>query len=175
MNHFLRELSRSDISELNKWRNERDVQKWLVSPFRFVAEEIDERWFDSYLNGRANSIRLAICESEQGSVVGAVYLLSIDWVARSGEFGIWIGDKASQGKGVGEFATRSILNHAFSDLNLHRVQLTVLPHNEHAIGLYKKVGFIEEGRARQAIFKDGKYIDLIQMAILSGEYRHIHP
>jgi RimJ/RimL family protein N-acetyltransferase len=72
-------------------------------------------------------------------------------------------------------ATSAMCKDGWSVRCLHRVQLTVLPHNEHAIGLYKQVGFIEEGRTRQAIFKDGKYIDLIQMAILSGEYRHIDP
>lgn len=169
MKYFLRELLRSDVGLINKWRNDHEIQKWLVHPFRFVGEETDQKWFDDYLSRRANNIRLAICSSESGNAIGVVYLLNIDWVVRSGEFGIMVGDKASQGKGVGEFATRSMLDHAFTDMNLHRVDLTVLVNNERAINLYKKVGFVEEGRSRQGIFKKGKYVDVIRMAILSGK------
>ncbi|RJG05830.1 N-acetyltransferase [Noviherbaspirillum cavernae] len=172
MSFFLRNLSKSDIELINKWRNDHDAQRGLVSPFRFVAEEVDERWFEAYLDGHANNIRLAIGDSDSHGVIGTVYLLNINWTARSGEFGIWVGDKAWQGKGAGEFATRHMLCHAFADLNLRRVDLTVLANNERAIRLYRKVGFIEEGCQRQAAFKNGEYVDLILMAMLSSEYRH---
>lgn len=175
MNYFLRELSRADLQAINGWRNDREAQKWLVSPFRFVSDEVDGKWYDAYLGARANNIRLTIYESTYGKPVGVVYLLAIDWISRTGDFGILIGDRNAQGKGVGEFAVRTILNHAFADLNLHRVQLSVLAGNERARSLYKKVGFAEEGRARQAAFKDGAYADLIQMAILAADYRNLEP
>ena len=167
---FLRELSRSDLSEINKWRNDADLIKALGSPYRYIDQEVDDNWFNNYLASRSNNVRLAICEVESGRIVGAVYLLEIDWTHRCCEFAILIGDKQSQGKGLGEFATRGILTHAFLDLNLHRVHLTVLFTNPRAIHLYKKVGFIEEGCLRQSVFKNGKYVDLVQMAILSSEY-----
>lgn len=175
MNYFLRELSRGDLTAVNGWRNDREAQKCLVSPFRFVTDEVDGRWYDGYLGARANNIRLAICESASGKSIGVAYLLGIDWIVRSGDFGILIGDKGAQGKGAGEFATRALLAHAFGDMNLHRVQLSVLAGNERARSLYRKVGFLEEGRARQAAFKDGRYVDLIQMAILADDYRPIDP
>ncbi len=175
MNYFLRELSRADLPAVNGWRNDREAQKWLVSPFRFVADEVDVKWYDGYLGGRTNNIRLAICESPSGKSIGVAYLLGIDWVVRSGDFGILIGDTSAQGKGAGEFATRELLSHAFGDMNLHRVQLSVLAGNERARRLYRKVGFVEEGRARQAAFKGGRYVDLIQMAILASDYRPIEP
>lgn len=170
MNYFLRELSRVDLQALNGWRNDREAQNWLVNPFRFVADEVDAKWYDAYLGARANNIRLMICESGARKPVGVVYLLSIDWIFRTCDFGILIGDRNEQGKGAGEFATRTILEYAFTDLNLHRVQLSVLAGNERARSLYRKVGFAEEGRARQAAFKNGAYVDLIQMAILAADY-----
>lgn len=175
MSYFLRELSRADLPAINGWRNDREAQKWLVSPFRFVADEVDGKWYDGYLGGRSNNIRLAICESASGKSIGVAYLLAIDWIVRSGDFGILIGDRSAQGKGAGEFATRALLAHAFGDMNLHRVQLSVLAGNERARSLYRKVGFLEEGRARRAAFKNGEYVDLIQMAILAGEYRPVEP
>lgn len=173
MSYFLRELSRSDLVEITKWRNEPDLINQLGATFRFIDQEVDVNWFNQYLATRSNNIRLAICDKETKKIIGAVYLLGIDWINKSGELAIWIGNKAEQGKRIGEFATRGILHHAFADLNLHRIHLTVLTKNERAMRLYKKVGFIEEGCLRQAVFKNGEYTDLIQMAILSNEYQHI--
>jgi len=165
----LRELARSDLDAINRWRNDPDVVALLGGSFRHVCMTVDERWYESYLANRATNVRLAI-ERGDGTMVGAVYLVGIDWLNRSAEFAIWIGDAASQGKRVGEAATRLMLAHAFDDLNLERVHLTVLGHNERAIRLYRKVGFVEEGVLRRAAFKGGQYRDLLAMAILRDEH-----
>ena len=171
MDIYLREIQRSDLPNINRWRNDKNLINFLGAPFRFINIEIDEKWFDSYLSHRANNIRLAICESVGEKLLGVVYLLQIDWINRSGEYAIQIGEKDSQGSGAGFQATVKILEHAFTDLNLNRVYLTVLSNNERAIRLYKKIGFVEEGKLRKAVFKNGRYMDLICMAILKEEFR----
>lgn len=160
----LRELDASDIATLNGWRRDPELVALLGGPFRHVALPVDERWYESYLGSRSNNVRLAIVAGD--SVVGAVYLLNIDWIARSGEFSIWIGDRRSRGCGVGSHAARSMLQHAFGDLNLQRVYLAVLTGNSEAIRLYRRLGFVEEGIQRRAAFKRGKYEDLLLMAKL---------
>ena len=65
---------------------------------------------------------------------------------------------------------KEILRVAFEELNLHRVNLVVLETNKSAIECYKKVGFVEEGRMRDARKKDDKYYSLIEMSILEDEY-----
>ncbi|WP_334191110.1 GNAT family N-acetyltransferase [Noviherbaspirillum sp.] len=170
MPYFLRELSRVDLARLTKWRNERDLVNQLNTAFRYVGQETDLDWFNEYVANRFNNIRLAICETESEKFIGVVYLLEIDWINRNAEHAIWIGDKSFQGRGAGEFATRSVLHHAFTDLNLHRIHLTVLATNERALKLYRKVGFVEEGRLRQAVYKEGHYVDLIRMGMLEEEY-----
>jgi RimJ/RimL family protein N-acetyltransferase len=42
---------------------------------------------------------------------------------------------------------------------IHRLELTVMVHNERAIGLYKKLGFEVEGRKRHALLVSGSYVD----------------
>jgi RimJ/RimL family protein N-acetyltransferase len=56
-------------------------------------------------------------------------------------------------------------------MNLNRLWLLVLESNAHAIRLYQKQGFRLEGRMRQAVFRDGRYVDYLVMSILDGEYR----
>lgn len=165
----LRELQRTDLATINSWRSDRLVVDHLGSPFRHVGPEIDDRWFDEYLASRANNVRLAICVADD-SIVGAAYLLNIDWVNRNAEFSIWIGVLAAQGKKIGEAATRLTLDHAFFDLNLERVYLEVLVENKRAIGLYRKIGFRDEGVRRRATFKRGAYRDMLAMALLRDGY-----
>ena len=170
MSYFLREICRNDIQVINSWRNDREIIDTLGASFRYINEETDVNWFNNYISSRSSTIRLAICEKESSTLIGAGYLLGIDWINRSAEFSIWIGEKSYQGKGAGYFAVKEILNHAFKDLNLNRIHLTVFSTNQRAINLYKKVGFIEEGRLRQAIYKNGGYNDMLQMSILVDEF-----
>jgi RimJ/RimL family protein N-acetyltransferase len=64
-----------------------------------------------------------------------------------------------------------MLDHAFSTMGLHRVSLAVFSFNERAIRSYEKVGFVVEGRAREAIFRDGRFWDEISMSMLATEWR----
>jgi RimJ/RimL family protein N-acetyltransferase len=166
---FLRELERRDLSALTAWRADRELVGLLGGSFRHVGSEIDEKWFDAYLNSRAHNVRLAICLKSTGEAVGVTYLLGIDWVSRCAEFSIQIGVESTRGRGIGEAATRLTLQHAFDDLNLHRISLTLLASNARAKALYEKVGFRAEGLLRQAAFKGGRYLDVIPMALLSTE------
>jgi RimJ/RimL family protein N-acetyltransferase len=63
-----------------------------------------------------------------------------------------------------------MLAHAFTRLPLHRVALTVFDFNTRAIRAYEKCGFVVEGRAREAIFRDGRYWDEIHMSVLADEW-----
>jgi RimJ/RimL family protein N-acetyltransferase len=49
--------------------------------------------------------------------------------------------------------------------------LDVIGYNGRAIRAYEKAGFVEEGRLRSAIYRDGNYFDRIMMGILSGNNR----
>ncbi|MFL9889500.1 MULTISPECIES: GNAT family N-acetyltransferase [Paraburkholderia] len=168
---FLREIERGDLPTINAWRADKALVSLLGGAFRYVGAEIDNKWFDSYLGSRAGNVRLAVCLASTQAVVGVTYLLGIDWVNRSAEFSIQIGAETARGRGIGEAATRQTLDHAFGDLNLNRISLTVLASNARAIALYEKVGFRAEGLLRQAAFKGGRYLDVIPMAILADDRR----
>jgi RimJ/RimL family protein N-acetyltransferase len=63
-----------------------------------------------------------------------------------------------------------MLEHAFDRLGLHRVGLSVFSYNLRAIRAYEKAGFRIEGRQREAILRDGRYWDEIQMSVLVDEW-----
>lgn len=166
---FLRELQRADLCVINAWRADYELVGMLGSGFRHVGPEIDERWFEAYLNARANMVRLAICKKDDGRIIGVTYLLDIDWTSRRAEFAIQIGEASMRGKGIGKAAARAMLAHAFDDLNLHRIELTVLATHHAALALYDTLGFRREGLLRQAAFKHGAYVDVVMMALLATD------
>jgi hypothetical protein len=68
-----------------------------------------------------------------------------------------------------------MIDHAFTGLGLHRIALTVFAFNERAIRSYRQVGFVVEGRAREAIWREGRWWDEIAMSILDSGLDGAHP
>ena len=68
----------------------------------------------------------------------------------------------SRGKGVGSALFKHLFNWAKQN-ELHRLELTVIESNEHAFGLYKKMGFEVEGIRKNSLYIDGKYVNEIYM------------
>jgi RimJ/RimL family protein N-acetyltransferase len=114
---------------------------------------------------------MAICRLVDDAHIGNAYLTDIDRIYRSATFGIFLGSVTDRGRGYGRDATRLILRHAFEVEGLHRVELDALVTNERAIRLYRFCGFREEGIRREAAFKNGKWVNVLRMAVLAHEYR----
>lgn len=85
--------------------------------------------------------------------------------------GLFIGDEKYRNKGYGAEALRLACKYAFDKLNLHSLYLNVFDFNERAIACYKKVGFKEAGRLREAYFVNGKYNDVITMDLLREDLK----
>lgn len=166
----LRELERNDIPTVNKWRNDKELIDRLGAPFRYISQLVDEKWFESYMNSRNTCVRCAIVTEESDDIIGLVSLIKIDQMNQSAEFHIMIGDKQNRGKGAGLFALKEMLRHAFLNLNLQRVELTVNEDNVSAIHLYEKVGFVREGMKRKARFKNGEFINMYMYSILRDDF-----
>ena len=165
----LRELERADLERINMWRNDPYLIACLGAPYRYINEDVDQQWYDQYLRTRGNSVRCAIVD-ERDMILGLISLLDIDSINRSAELHIMIGGKENRGRGVGTFAVKAMIEHAFMNLNLRRIELEVLETNLAAIRLYEKTGFVREGMKRQANYKNGKYVSLIFMGLLRDEY-----
>nr|WP_305139849.1 GNAT family N-acetyltransferase [uncultured Acetatifactor sp.] len=165
----LRELERKDIPTINRWRNNPELVALLGAPFRYINSAVDEKWFDMYMGNRNSTIRCSIVDSED-EPIGLITLASVDYLNQSAELHIMIGEEGNCGKGIGTFALTRMLEHAFSNMNLHRVELAVLEDNRRARALYEKVGFVEEGKKREVRYKNGKFVDMVMYAILKRDF-----
>ena len=112
----------------------------------------------------------AVRRLEDDTLLGVINIEDILWPHAVGWLSISIGDRANWGKGYGGEAMRLVLNYAFRELNLHRVQLTVFEYNVRAILLYEKLGFRREGVSREFMQRDGKRYDMYLYGLLSREW-----
>jgi RimJ/RimL family protein N-acetyltransferase len=63
-----------------------------------------------------------------------------------------------------------MLDWAFRHGGLHRVGIQTFGFNERAQHLYKKLGFVEEGRSREAVWHDRKWHDMVDLGMLESEW-----
>jgi RimJ/RimL family protein N-acetyltransferase len=168
----LRAIEREDLPRFVAWLNDPEVTRHL--PFRAplsLAQE--EKWYELILQKHTAEQPMVIERDapEGWTPIGNISLMSIDWVNRSSELGIFIGEKTFWNQGYGREAIELILEFGFNGLNLNRIFLRVDETNPGGIHAYEHAGFVHEGRQRQAIFEEGQYIDLLQMSVLRSEWQ----
>jgi len=170
----LRALERSDLERCVAWLNDPEVIRSLLI-YQPLSMAKEENFFENMLKQPAEEHLLAIeiKVDEEWRHIGNCSFHHVDWKNRSAEVGIAIGEKQHWGKGYGRDALRLMLRHAFNTMNLNRVFLNVFSTNSRAIQSYKNVGFIEEGRLREDIWQDGKYIDALVMSVLRSEWQDV--
>ena len=167
----LRHIERDDLSQFVAWLNDPEVTRGLSLHFPLSTDE-EESWYGQVLQSPNEERPLCIDakHNEGWKLIGNSGLFSVDWRNRNAEFGIFIGDRSYWNKGYGTEVVKLILQHGFSTLNLHRIYLTVFADNLPAIRVYEKIGFVHEGRHRQAEFHDGQYHDKLFMSMLRAEW-----
>lgn len=102
-NVSLRPIERRDLDKLNQWKNDESVYRFLGGGFLPVSRDIQEKWLDSLMDTTGNNKRFII-ENEVGEAVGMIGLYGINWVHRTCELGIFIGDGSQRGKGYASSA-----------------------------------------------------------------------
>jgi len=165
---YLRGLEESDLNgPYFQWLNDQDSDTytshalWPNSRPRMLA-------FLKRVSDSRTELVLAIVEKSGDRHVGNIGLHQINWVHRSAVLAILIGDAEARGRGYGTEAVTLLVEHAFSRLNLHRVELGVRADNEPAIRSYRKAGFADEGVFREAFCAGGgRYWDVLRMARLN--------
>jgi RimJ/RimL family protein N-acetyltransferase len=159
-----------NVTAFQRWYSDPEVARlarYQDGPMR--SDEID-RFFQLRALG-AESLTMAIHERDSGRLIGSCAFSQVDGENGSAMYHITIGEKDTWGHGYGTQATQLMLDHAFGTLGLHRIALTVFEFNERAIRAYRRCGFTVEGRARESIWRDGRWWDELAMSVLAPEWR----
>lgn len=145
-----------DLERWMPWAAEQD----LDATERFIAAA------EQQLLGE-NGFQAAI--EPEGSIVGVVGFHAIDWVNRQTSIGYWL-TAAARGRGVMTTAVRALLDHAFYEWELHRVEVHCAPGNHRSRAIPERLGFREEAHLRETELVGGRYLDSVVYGLLEGEW-----
>ena len=165
----LRAREMTDVERMTRWINDREVTRFMGAryPWSAAAEE-------AFVRGKTSApmaygdVSLAI-ETKDGVHIGSCGLHGASPENRLAELGIMLGEKTYWSKGYGTDAVATLVRFGFEEMNLNRIQLHVLDFNERAQASYRKCGFLEEGRMRDAHYAEGLYSDVVVMGLLREE------
>ena len=157
------------MSAVVRWYRDPEIARLTRYQTRPMTTAEIERFFQQRLMS-PDALAYSIVESAADGLIGFTTFSALDVDNGSVMFHITLGERDAWGRGLGTEATELMLEHAFERLGLHRVGLSVFSYNERAIRAYEKAGFVVEGRLRDAILRDGRYFDEIQMGALASEW-----
>jgi len=169
-NILLRKPEPEDAANLYQYRNDPEVVRALGGFSSGYSLQAIREWIQRR-QAPSDDLVWAIADPGTNTCLGHVGLYRIDHRVRACEFAILIGDSARWGKGIGREVSAAVLAYGFDELNMNRIELSVIASNTRAERLYQGLGFVREGLKRQAQYRAGEYVDVILMAILRSERR----
>jgi ribosomal-protein-alanine N-acetyltransferase len=146
---ILSSITVSDCSEnYLSWLNDINVNIYLESGFyeHNMSTLID---FVKMYQFNEKAVFLVIRLKENNKHIGNIKIDKISLIHRNCEYGIMMGDTSEWGKGYAKEASIAIINYAFYELDLNKVNLGVIDSNLVAIKLYNIIGFNIEGVLKQ--------------------------
>jgi RimJ/RimL family protein N-acetyltransferase len=164
---YLRPAERDDVPRFVRWLNDAETTSFL-SMRAPMSVAMEEKWFEGMVERQGKDhYHFVICMLADDRPIGSLSLFAIDYVNGNAGIGISIGEKALWGKGYGTDAMFALLDFGFGMLRLERMWLDVYEFNKRARRSYEKCGFVSEGIKRHDVFKQGRYVDVELMAMLS--------
>jgi RimJ/RimL family protein N-acetyltransferase len=166
----LRALALADAERIARWRDDREVgqygaRRYVVSP---ATEEAALREYTTQPMRFDAGPWFAI-DTKDGRHIGFCELVASP-EDRKATLGVMIGERDCWDQGYGTDAVSTLVRFGFDEMNLHRIALTVFAAHGRAVAVYKRCGFVEEGRLREAVYRDGAYHDVVHMALLRDEF-----
>ncbi len=148
----IRPITKNDLVQTIKWLKDPEVNKFLASDFNDLDLEKEVNWLKE-MNGSLIDFVFAIDDRKLKKYIGNCGIHKVDWVNKTCEFGIVIGDKDYWEKKFGSDTISAIIRFAFHSLNLIKIKLFVYEYNTRAINAYKKHGFA----IKEILIKDHLY------------------
>lgn len=170
---YLRAFELEDYKTTIAWRNDREITNRLGGAVFFVSEAREKQWVEDTIF-HSTDVKLAVCLKENNLHIGNVYLTDINYVNRTAESHILIGNKEYWGKGYALEALSEILQYGFNERGLNRVEARINADNISSLKMHERCGYKLEGVLRQAIFKNGHFNDVVVMSILREDFINSH-
>jgi RimJ/RimL family protein N-acetyltransferase len=163
----LRPVRAADLTLLRRWEQDPRIAEMLgIRATALDSRESPEQEYDRLLH--TPRVKLLAIETPEGEVAGFLRLNDVDLIARKATLRIFIAPDM-QGRGYGGDALRTLADYCFCEMGLHRLGLAVREDNARALGLYERLGFVVEGRERDAIWAEGRWVSYLHLGLRADE------
>jgi [ribosomal protein S5]-alanine N-acetyltransferase len=163
-------LSRPSPEDASEFIAEVQASRSLQAPWVFPADTPQR--FEAYLGtaARADRASFLIRHADCGGLVGFANISNIVRGAlQSGYLGY--GAFASHaGRGLMTAGLSAVLDAAFGDLGLHRVEANIQPANTRSLAIARRLGFRHEGFSPRYLQIDGEWRDHERWALLAEDW-----
>lgn len=166
---YLRAMEAGDMDCFFDLINDSGVSENVVGWSLPVSKYEQMQWYERAVHDKKNC-RFTVVRLGSELPVGMVTLSNIDWQNRSATHGIKLHPDCPKGAGIATDAVMTLMQYAFEEVNLHRLDGSWLDYNTASKKLYEKCGWKVEGVKKQAVFRKGCYHDLYITGILKEDY-----
>ena len=166
-------------SDYRSWSNLRARSKDFLEPWEpaWAPDHLTRKAFTNRVYWAQRSINagsavpLFLIRREDGALLGAITLDNIRrGPAQDGTLGYWVGERYAR-QGYMREAIGAVVHHAFTRLDLSRIEAACLPENKASRGLLEKCGFKYEGVAQSYLQIDGRWRTHVLYAALRSDRR----
>ena len=153
---LLRAIEEEDAPMLQEMINDPEMERMVVGYSYPVSLSDQKKWIASLSSD--NVIRYAI--EADNKFVGVTSLTNLDMKNRTANMNVKLMNTA-RGKGYAIRTQELLISYCFDELNLNCLTANILDYNASSQRLFEKLGFKQEGRLRQRVYKKGEYHDLL--------------
>jgi len=166
---ILRAYKIEDLEVSYSLINDLEIRYPLISKAIYPMSLISQREFiEKTMTTNGPLYNFAIEEKVTEKYIGGCGINDYDEKNRNMSVGLWIG-KDYHKLGYGSDTLRALCSYIFQEMNIHKIKLQYYSFNDKVKNCYESVGFKEEGRHREEIFRFGKYHDIIIMGLFKDE------
>ena len=175
----LAEVTREDVQRLSEWLDDPEVNSlWYgvgddqmplhigYAPHELLKSADEDEW---RLTFNSDTRKVFAIYTSEGEHIGEGQLV-IEWPLLEAQLFVLVGRKDLWHHHYGTSALIELLDQAFNLYALHRVWVDVPEYNEHALQMFRHIGFVLEGHLRRTHRKDNEWYDSLAMGLLADEY-----
>lgn len=165
---YIRPITVEDTDMVLSWRNaKRTVENFFYR--KPISREEHLNWIENKVN-KGLVHQFVVCDKNDDTPLGVVYLQHFDEDSNKMESGVFMSESAPGGKGIGTEAVKLLVyDYGFKVLGLHKQYARVLGSNLASQHLHLKAGFEEEGYAKDDVFLEGQYVDVVTYGVINPE------
>lgn len=152
--------------KVREWRNEESVRVNMYDD-SIISEEDHKNWLISLKN---NSKRIVFVIYFEGREIGVISIDNIDYKNKKCEWAFYIFDSNLRGKGIGKRLEITMIDYIFNELNMEKLNCSVLSNNLSVVEMHKHFGFTVEGILRKNYIKNNERIDVYLLGMLKEEW-----